>query len=224
MDHHIKTLVHHWAPDCYAWDVVNEALEEDGSYRKSIFYNVTGPDYIPIAFELANKYIHEAGYPDTQLFYNDYNIEYPGPKSDGALKLVKDLQARGVRIDALGLQSHFSVGDSPTREEQMAVMESAAELDIDVAITELDIRFARIEEGATSNATAQTLQGEAYNDAVGACAQVERCIGITMSDFTDRYSWTESAFPGSGAQSPWDKQIEVKPVVFQGIVDALEGN
>jgi len=90
--------------------VVNEGLNEDGTYRNDTFFQVLGPEYIRIAFAAA-----AAADPHAKLYYNDYNIEYVGPKSDGAREnIVKYLQDAGIRIDGVGLQGHFVVGSTPS--------------------------------------------------------------------------------------------------------------
>jgi endo-1,4-beta-xylanase len=115
---------------------VNEALEEDGTWRKSVFYNVLGEDYIKLAFKTAAEVD-----PDTKLYYNDYNIERPSGKADGTVRIVEMLQAEGIKIDGVGLQAHFTVGRSPSLDDQISVMERYAALGVEVSLTELDVRM-----------------------------------------------------------------------------------
>ena len=103
MTNHINTVAGRYAGKVNSWDVVNEALNEDGSLRKSIFLEKLGEDYIRKAFELAAK-----AAPNTELYYNDYNIEQP-KKRAGAIALIKKLKAAGVRIDGIGIQGHWSI-------------------------------------------------------------------------------------------------------------------
>ncbi|KKY17769.1 hypothetical protein UCRPC4_g05402 [Phaeomoniella chlamydospora] len=220
---HITALVTHWAPSCYAWDIANEVLDDDGTYRESIWYNVTGTSYIPLAFKWAAEAAVAAGHPGIKLYYNDYNIEYAGPKSTAALELVKSLQSQNVKIDGVGLQSHFIVGSStPSRAAQVSNMETFTALGVDVAVTELDIRFTVKSEGYVTNSTAQEIQAQNYEDTVGACKDVQRCVGVTVWDFTDKYSWIPQTFEGEGAACPWDEEINVKPHVYEGIVKGLQ--
>jgi endo-1,4-beta-xylanase len=86
--------VTHYKRQCYAWDVVNGAFNDDGTYRTNVFYNTIGPEYIPIAFETA-----AAADPSVKLYYNDYNIESPGSKATSELNLVQSHKARGIKID-----------------------------------------------------------------------------------------------------------------------------
>lgn len=132
---HVTEVAGHYKGQCYAWDVVNEALDEDGTWRDSIFYQVLGEEYISLAFRVAAEVD-----PEAKLYYNDYNIEKPGGKVDGALRIVKMLQDEGIRIDGVGMQAHFTAGEAPSLDDQISVMESYAELGVEVAITELDVR------------------------------------------------------------------------------------
>jgi endo-1,4-beta-xylanase len=112
--------------------VVNEALNEDGSMRKSIFLEKLGEDYVTKAFELAAK-----AAPNTELYYNDYNIEQP-QKRTGAIALIKKIQAAGVRIDGVGIQGHWSINKFSLEDLEKSISEFAA-LGLKVMITELDL-------------------------------------------------------------------------------------
>jgi endo-1,4-beta-xylanase len=129
---HINTVASHFDGKIYSWDVVNEALEEDGSMRKSIFLNKLGEDFVTEAFRLAQK-----AAPNTKLYYNDYNIEQPN-KRVGAIALIKKIQAAGVRIDGVGIQGHWHVGSVPFKEIEQSIIEFSA-LGIKVMFTELDL-------------------------------------------------------------------------------------
>jgi endo-1,4-beta-xylanase len=132
MEEHIKEVASHYDGKVQGWDVINEALEEDGSLRKSIFLNLLGEDYITDAFKLAAKYT-----PSSQLYYNDYNIEQPAKRA-GAIRLIKKVQDAGLRIDGVGIQGHWMVGKVPFEEIEKSIIEYAA-LGLKVMITELDI-------------------------------------------------------------------------------------
>jgi endo-1,4-beta-xylanase len=176
---HVTHEASHWAGQCYAWDVLNEALNEDGTYRNDTFLAVLGPEYIKIAFKAA-----AAADPGAKLYYNDYNIETIGNKSEGArTNIVKFLQDDGIRIDGVGLQSHFTVGRSPSLDDQVANMEAFAEMGLDVAVTELDVRLEEPE-----NSTNLAAQSEIYKNTTGACLLVDACVGITVWDFYDPVS------------------------------------
>ena len=129
---HINTVASRYDGKIFSWDVVNEALEEDGTMRKSIFLNKLGNDFVTDAFRLAQK-----AAPNTELYYNDYNIEQP-KKRAGAISLIKKIKDAGVRIDGVGIQGHWHVGKVPFKEIEESILEYSA-LGIKVMFTELDI-------------------------------------------------------------------------------------
>lgn len=214
LKNHITNEVTHYKGKCYAWDVVNEAFNEDGTYRTDVFFNIIGPEYIPIAFEAA-----AAADPNVKLYYNDYNIEYSGAKATAALNLVKSLKSRGVKIDGVGFQSHFIVGSTPSLSDQTANLKTFTAQGVEVAYTELDIRHTSL----PPSANAQTQQNTDYYNSVAACVAAG-CVGITIWDYTDKYSWIPSVFSGQGDALPWDKNLVEKPGVYAAIVSALGGS
>lgn len=132
MHDHISNVVGRYKGRIKGWDVVNEALNEDGSLRQSPWLKIIGDDYIEQAF----RYAHEAD-PQAQLFYNDYSLENEA-KRRGALELVKHLKEKGVPIAGVGLQDHVSL-DSPTTEQIDITIREFGELGVKVMITELDV-------------------------------------------------------------------------------------
>ena len=134
MRDHIFTVVGRYQGKVKGWDVVNEAIEDDGSLRKSPWRKIIGDDFIEQAFEFA----HEAD-RDAELYYNDYGLEN-SEKRAGALALVKKLQAKGIRISGVGLQGHYQLAsDSPSAEEFSRTISDFAQLGVKVMITELDV-------------------------------------------------------------------------------------
>ncbi len=132
MKNHIEAVAGRYKGRIDGWDVVNEALNEDGTLRKSIFLDLMGPDFIQTAFELA-----AAADPEAELYYNDYNMCEPA-KREGAIALIKQLQANNVKIDGVGLQGHWKL-ETPTLEEiENSILQFSA-LGIKVMFTELDI-------------------------------------------------------------------------------------
>lgn len=129
---HITTIVSRYKGRIKGWDVVNEAIEGDGSYRKSKFYEILGEEYVPLAFQ----YAHEAD-PDAELYYNDFGMHHPG-RRDGVVELVKSLKEKGLRIDAVGLQGHMGM-DYPTVEEFEKSMLAFASTGVKVMITEWEM-------------------------------------------------------------------------------------
>jgi endo-1,4-beta-xylanase len=132
MTNHINTVAGRYAGKVNSWDVVNEALNEDGTLRNSIFLEKLGQDYILKAFELAAK-----AAPNTELYYNDYNLEQP-KKRAGAIALIKKLRAGGTRIDGIGIQGHWSIYGVSLKEIENSILEFAA-LGLKVSFTELDL-------------------------------------------------------------------------------------
>lgn len=206
---HITTEVRHYRGKVYSWDVVNEAFNEDGTYRQTIWYDTLGPGYIADAL----RWAHEAD-PHARLYVNDYDIEGLGPKSDAYHDLVKSLKARHVPIDGVGVQGHLALryGYPATLE---ANLRRFADLGVDTAITELDIRMI-----VPSDAGKLATQATWYADVTKACLTVRRCVGITIWDYTDKYSRIPGFFPGEGAALPYDENLQPKPA-YDAIRDAL---
>jgi endo-1,4-beta-xylanase len=132
MREHIHTVVGRYRGRIHAWDVVNEALNEDGTLRESPWYRIIGEDYLLKAFEFA----HEAD-PEAELYYNDYSLENPAKRA-GAVRLVRYLQENGAPIHGIGTQGHYSLDWPSLGEIEQTITEFAA-LNVDVMITELEI-------------------------------------------------------------------------------------
>jgi endo-1,4-beta-xylanase len=129
---HISTVVGRYKGRIKGWDVVNEAILEDGSWRKSKFYEILGEEFIPLAFRFA----HEAD-PDAELYYNDYSMAFEG-KRNTVVQLVNTLRERGLRIDAVGMQGHIGMNDPSIEEFEKSLLAFAA-TGVKVMITELDL-------------------------------------------------------------------------------------
>jgi endo-1,4-beta-xylanase len=132
MKTHISTLVGRYKGRVKGWDVVNEAIEDDGSWRKSKFYQILGEDYIRLAFQ----YAHEAD-PQAELYYNDYSMAHKG-RRDAVVKMVNHLKQQGIRIDGIGMQGHMTM-DFPTVGEFEKSILAFAGTGAKVMITEMDI-------------------------------------------------------------------------------------
>ncbi len=132
MRDHIHAVVGRYKGRVKGWDVVNEAIVEDGSFRKSPFYEILGEEFIPLAFE----YAHEAD-PDAELYLNDYGMNVPG-RRDTYVRLAREMKAKGLRLDAIGMQSHIGM-DYPDLKEYEAAMDSFINTGCKVMITELDM-------------------------------------------------------------------------------------
>ncbi|MER6571095.1 endo-1,4-beta-xylanase [Streptomyces sp. NPDC001093] len=206
---HITTEVRHYRGQVYSWDVVNEAFNEDGTYRETLWYKTLGPGYIADAL----RWAHEAD-PHAKLYLNDYNIEAVGPKSDAYFALAKDLKSRGVPLDGIGFQTHLALqyGYPTSLPDNLRRFSG---LGLDTALTEVDVRM---QLPATEDKLAE--QADWYRQLTEACLAVRRCVGVTVWDYTDKYSWIPAFFPGEGAALPWDEQLNPKPA-YQALRDAL---
>ncbi|MGH7595449.1 MAG: endo-1,4-beta-xylanase [bacterium] len=132
MRDHIFTVVGRYKGRIHGWDVVNEAVEDDGSPRKTQWLEIIGPDYIQKAFEFARE-----ADPQAELYYNDFNL-WKKEKAEAVVQLVRDLQAQGIRVDGIGEQGHWGL-DYPTIAEAGAAIQAFATLGVKVMITEFDI-------------------------------------------------------------------------------------
>jgi len=142
---HITTVVGRYKGRVKGWDVVNEALNEDGTLRRSPWFNIIGEEYIAKAFQFA----HDAD-PNAELYYNDYSVEN-APKRNGAVRLITQLRAQGIPVKAVGLQGHNKM-DWPTVAQQDSTIAAFAALGVKVMITELDVD---VLPPATPNRTAE---------------------------------------------------------------------
>jgi cellulose 1,4-beta-cellobiosidase len=174
MINHINGVMSHYKGKLYAWDVVNEAFNEDGSRRSSNLQG-TGNDWIEVAFRTARQ-----ADPNVKLCYNDYNIEnWSYGKTQGVYNMIKDFKSRGVPIDCVGFQTHFTGGSSLPSNFQ-TTLSSFAALGVDVQLTEVDV---------TNASTSQ------YAGLTQACTNVPRCAGITVWGIRDSTSWRSSESP-----------------------------
>jgi endo-1,4-beta-xylanase len=130
---HILSVVGRYRGRIHGWDVVNEALDEDGALRRTPWSEGIGDDYIVKAFEFA----HEAD-PDAELYYNDYNLWKPA-KREGAIRIVNELRSRGLRVDAVGEQAHWGIAEPSLEQIDESLGDIAARTGVKVMLTELDI-------------------------------------------------------------------------------------
>ncbi|MBN2102737.1 endo-1,4-beta-xylanase [bacterium] len=133
MRDYIHTVVGRYKGRVHGWDVVNEAVKDDGRMRTSKWFNIIGADYVEKAFE----YAHEAD-PGAKLYYNDYSLYFPA-KRNGVVRLIRNLQSKGIRVDGIGLQGHWGLDYPEKLEELEASILAFSELGVEVMITELDI-------------------------------------------------------------------------------------
>jgi endo-1,4-beta-xylanase len=208
METHITTEASHYKGECYAWDVVNEPFNSDGSFEADPFFNAMGSGYIADALRTAH-----AADPNAKLYLNDFNIEGENAKSNAMFSLAQSLLAQGVPLNGIGFESHFILGQVPTDME--ANMQRFANLGLDVAVTELDDRI-------TLPATTANLQQQATDFAavVKDCLGVSRCVGVTQWAVGDADSWVPGTFSGQGAATMFDQNYNPKPA-FTAVQNAL---
>jgi len=132
MKEHIFAVMGRYKGRIHGWDVVNEAITPDGQFRKSKWYEIIGQDHVLKAFE----YAREAD-PDAELYYNDYNM-WKQPQYEGVIRLIQDLQSKGVRVDGIGIQGHWTLDYPPLNEIETAI-QALSKLGVKLMITELDV-------------------------------------------------------------------------------------
>lgn len=235
---HIFTVVGRYKGKIKGWDVVNEAVEDDGSYRNSKFYQILGEDFIKLAFQFA----HEAD-PEAELYYNDYSMAIP-TKRDGVVAMVKKLQEQGVKIDGIGMQGHVSI-DGPSIEEFEKSIEAYAALGVKVMITELDMTVLKMPDpsvGAEVSASFEykqelnpyvdglpdsinTIYEQRYLDFFKLFLKHQDKISrVTLWGVNDANSW-KNDWPIFGRTDYcllFDRQNQPKPVVAKIIEEALK--
>jgi endo-1,4-beta-xylanase len=208
---YIRAVCEHYRGRVLAWDVVNEAIADDGSMRDTVFRQKLGDGYIAEAFRAARL-----ADPGALLFYNDYGGDGLGLKSDRIYDLVRTLVADGVPIDGVGLQMHVTATNPPPASSVASNMARIASLGLLVNISEMDVRISAVPGTVQSRLEAQR---SVYRSLVGVCVAEPRCHGVTFWGFTDAHSWIDQQF---GPDDPllFDEQYAPKPA-FYGVQDAL---
>jgi endo-1,4-beta-xylanase len=218
---HVTKTAEHYKGRIAQWDVVNEAVGDDGKLRVDSPFTALGPSYLGDAFRAA----HVAD-PQALLFYNDYDIEAPdSPKTQGAYELVKGLKESGAPIHGIGFQMHVDPRRWPSSEDMQRTFERFAALGLFVELTEIDVPLGEIPGTSEQKLAAQK---EITRGIVRACLAVKSCTGMTLWGLTDRYSWLATAewapMRGNGPHLalPFDEAFRRKPM-HAGIVEALAG-
>lgn len=221
MENHISVVAGKYKGKINGWDVVNEAFEDDGSYRETNWYNIIGEDYIEHAFKFAN-----AADSAAQLYYNDYNLWKP-EKREAVIALVKDLQSKDIKIDAVGMQAHLGL-ENPTAEAVEASIQAFSKLGVDVMITELDINVTRnliendIEfEGELPDSLQQKLASR-YADLFNIFRRhSDKISRVTFWGVNDGQSWLNYRDDSDRENYPllFDRQNKPKPA-FYSVIEA----
>lgn len=228
MKNHITTVVSRYKGRVKGWDVVNEAIMEDGTYRKSKFYEILGEEFIPLAFQ----YAQEAD-PNAELYYNDYNEWFP-EKVKTVINIVKKMKSRGIRVDGVGMQTHVGL-DTPKLEEYEKAIVDYAAAGVKVNVTEMEISALPSPWGTSANVS-DTVEYQAkmnpYTKGLPENVQKEwenryldffrlfikhqdKIRRVTLWGVTDNQSW-KNDFPVKGRTDYpllFDRNYKAKPVV-----------
>jgi len=221
---HITRVMKHFAGQVFAWDVVNEALDENGNVRDSLWYNQpgiglseNGTAYIEQVFRWAHK-----ADPRALLFYNEAEGEGLNRKSDAIYAMVKDFKHRGVPIHGVGLQMHVPNLDANVPEIAANIARLTA-LGLRVHITELDVSLP-VDSSGRLFPDDLTRQAEVYRGIVWACLNSPGCTAIQTWGFTDKYSWIGSHSRGARGQAlPFDRAYQPKPAYRAVLEELLAG-
>jgi endo-1,4-beta-xylanase len=216
LKNHIQTVVGHYAGRIKNWDVLNEAVLDDGSgYRNTVWYDNIGSDYIGNAF----KWAHEAD-PEAKLYYNDYSLSANSPKLDFVLDMINSLKADGVPIDGIGFQMHIQ-DDWPSLEQMQGAIEKVENLDLELRITELDVSINPQNIHKQFTAELAEKQKQRYYDVVNLFLQSPKLTGITLWGLSDADSWIPYFFNRNDWPLLFDTNREVKPAA-EGFLQALK--
>jgi endo-1,4-beta-xylanase len=210
---HVDRVMAHFKGKLVAWDVVNEAIADDGTVRSSPWLTI-GTDYIEQAFRWAR-----AADLDVPLYYNDYNIEVVNPKSDAVYALLGDLKARGVPVDGIGFQFHYDASGAPTADRIVANFARFAALGLTIQITEADMHVP-VTNGLA--ATADLLaQAGAYREMTAACLRTPECNAVEIEGIYDGEAWVSDPARW-GAPVLFDILMRPKPAYY-AVQAALAG-
>lgn len=238
MEEHIETVAGRYKGKIAGWDVVNEAFEEDGSFRNSKWYQIAGKDFIKAAFRKAKEVD-----PEAELYYNDYNV-WKESKRAGILDLAKEMKSEGIKIDAIGMQGHYML-DSPSLEEIEQAITEIADAGFNVVVTELDVDvLPRPENAQGADLNSNFANSPEYNPFVnGISPEAEAKLAkryadlfqlfhkhkdkisrVTLWGLHDGRSWLNN-FPVRGRTNYpllFDRNLKVKEDVFAKLKEVVK--
>jgi endo-1,4-beta-xylanase len=237
MKKHISTVVGRYKGRVKSWDVVNEAINDDGSWRQSKFYKIIGEDFVRLAFEFARE-----ADPNALLCYNDYSMANPG-KREGVIRMIKKLQEKGVKVDGIGMQGHISM-DFPTVAEEENSIVAFSKLGVKLMITELDLTVLPSPKGNVgadvSTSYAYKKEMNPYPDSLPDSVSTkwnnrmndflklflkhqDKIIRVTLWGVTDVQTWRNNwPIPGrTDYPLLFDRNYKAKPVVETFIKEAI---
>lgn len=228
MKTHIDSVMGHFGNKIIAWDVVNEALYTDSDVgsgnakmRESVFSNLLGEDFIPLAFKYAREYADSHNMKDMKLYYNDYSIDGDNDKSRFLRKKVKEWLDKGAPIDGIGFQMHIGPPNNiPTAQAVKDNMDYYASLGLDVLISEWDINLC-------GDLITAAQQSQLYHDITEVCVNNPKCVAITWWGVNDEESWLngfrDAKCNGTSSQSLLFSNNNKPKAVYTQVLNALNG-
>ena len=218
LKNHLQTVAGHFAGRVYSWDVVNEAVDDDGRLRTGAWANAE-TQYIADSF----RWAHEAD-PKAKLFYNDYINTYGrrglmAEKTEAILRLLRDLKAQGVPIDGVGLQMHLA--SARDYGDMRGFIHLFAGLGLEVHITELDVSLVNVDAALAREFGFKPFprdlrdQAALYAQGVSACVSEPACKAVVFWGFTDKHDWLPIFLPAM-----LDERYAPKPA-FEAVRKAL---
>ncbi len=238
MRYHISNVVGRYKGRVHGWDVLNEAIEGDGSFRRSKFFEIIGEEYIELAFQFAAE-----ADPDAELYYNDYGMASPGRRK-GVIEMVKNMQTKGIKIDGIGMQGHLNLESLNLEEFEKSIV-AFSELGLPVMITEFDLTILpfptqevtadvglQAEYEARMNPYANGFTEEILTEWNEACADIfrlflkhhDKITRVTTWGVTDNHSWKNNWPIRGRTDYPllFDRDYQPKPVVQTIIEEAVK--
>ena len=238
MKKHISTVVGRYKDRVKSWDVVNEAINDDGSWRKSKFYTIIGDEFVQLAFQFARE-----ADPNALLCYNDYSMARSG-KREGVINMIKNLQKKGIKVDGIGMQGHFTMDFPSVAEEENSII-AFSKLGVKLMITELDLTVlpSPIENTGADVSTTYVYKKEmnpypeALPDSVSTrwnnrmndffklfLKHQDKIIRVTLWGVTDNQTWRND-WPIKGRKDYpllFDRNYNPKPIVETIIKEATQ--
>ncbi len=233
LENHIRALMTHWKGKIDSWDVCNECFEDDGRVRAAGGFGgnwraAIGDDYMEQAFRIADKVAKELGEEKVLLVYNDFNMYKPG-KVQAVVKMVNDFKAKGVRIDAIGMQAHWQSNDDPSIETIEAAFKAYAGTGCKIIISEMDVNtqrgFRNSGRGLERDDSAQGVDANAealakrYADLFNLFVKYHDSIyAVTLWGIGDSWSWLRNGEP-----LLFDRNLDPKPCYYSVLESLKKG-
>ncbi|HUN83379.1 MAG TPA: endo-1,4-beta-xylanase [Terracidiphilus sp.] len=220
LENHIATVVGHFKGEVYAWDVVNEPFNDDGTIRSTIWYDKPGIGFAgqgTKTIEQALRWAHAAD-PNAKLFVNEYGADQiSSRKSDALYAMARDFKKRGVPLSGIGFEMHTSTGfDRPDSLNSLKEnLRRFAALGLEVQFTEVDVQL------RDGSAVSLKAEADTYRDLLSICLRQPACTAFQTWGFTDKHSWIPHEYHGYGWALPFDQNYKPKPA-FYAMLKELE--